>query len=267
MKSYLLNTLFALSILLLATGCDPSENSSTGTLQVVLTDAPANYESVMIDIQEVRIHADSDAEDDESGWRTINDQPVKLDLLDLTNGTTEILGEEELEAGTYNQIRLVLGDDNEIVVDGQTIPLTTPSAQQSGLKLNVDAVIESGVTYRLLLDFDASRSIVQAGNSGMYLLKPVIKTANLAETGAIEGDITPIDAQPWVYAIAEEDTLAGTQASAEGEFLLIGLTSGTYDLSVTPTDETLNTTVVPNVSVVAPDTTTVETIELQGSEQ
>lgn len=267
MKKLLFNILIALSLILVATACDPSENSSTGTLQVVLTDAPANYEAVMIDIQEVRIHDDSDAEEDDSGWRTINDEPIRLDLLELTNGTTEILGEEELEAGTYNQLRLILGDDNEIVVDGETIPLTTPSAQQSGLKLNIDAVIEGGIIYRLLLDFDASRSIVKAGNSGMYILKPVIKTVNLAETGAIEGGITPIDAQPWVYAIAEEDTLAGTQASAQGEFLLIGLTSGTYDLSVSPTDDTLNPTVVANVSVVAPDTSSVGTISLEANEQ
>jgi len=266
MKTFLINTLIALTVLFAITACDPSENASTGTLEVVLTDAPANYDAVFIDIQEVRIHADSDAEEDESGWRTINDQPLRLNLLDLTNGTTEVLGEEELEAGTYNQMRFILGEENEIVIDGQSIPLTTPSARQSGLKLSIDAVIESGVTYTLLLDFDASRSIVEAGNSGMYLLKPVIKAVNLAETGAIQGGISPVDAQPWVYAIAEEDTLAGTQASAEGDFLLIGLTSGTYDLSVTPADEGLNPTVMPNVNVIAPDTTSVGTIELQGVE-
>ena len=66
--------------------------------------------------------------------------------------------------------------------------------------------------------------------------------------------------------MSEEDTLAGTQASAEGDFLLIGLTSGTYDLSVTPADEGLNPTVMPNVNVIAPDTTSVGTIELQGVE-
>lgn len=118
MRRLLLNAFLALNLILLATACDVSDNSSTGTLQVILTDAPANYESVMIDIPEVRLHDNSDAEDDDSGWRIINDQPIRLDLLELTNGSTEILGEEELEAGTYNQLRLILGDQNEIVVDG-----------------------------------------------------------------------------------------------------------------------------------------------------
>ena len=47
--------------------------------------------------------------------------------------------------GTLGQIRLVLGPDNFVVLnDGiddnadVPIPLSTPSAQQSGLKLNVN---------------------------------------------------------------------------------------------------------------------------------
>jgi len=263
MKRLFISILTICLLIISTTACDPSENASTGTLQVALTDAPAAYESVLIDIEEVRVHIESEAEDEDDGWRTISDQQITVDLLNLTNGTTEILGEAELEPGTYGQMRLVLGDDNELVIDGQSIPLTTPSAQQSGLKLNIDAEIESNSTYTLLLDFDASRSIVEAGNSGMYLLKPVIRTVNLAESGAISGDINPADAQPWVYAIAEQDTVAGTQATAEGDFLLIGLTSGTYDLSVTPTDEGLSPTVMPNINVIAPDTTSVGTIDLR----
>jgi hypothetical protein len=262
MKRLSVSLLTILVLIISTTACGPPEIASTGTLQDAITDAPAAYESVLIDIEEVRVHIDSEAEDEYDGWRTINDQPIKVDLLNLTNGSTEILGEAELQPGIYNQMRLILGDENELVIGWQSIPLTTPSAQQSGLKLAIDAEIESNTTYTLLLDFDASRSIVQAGNSGMYLLKPVIRTVNLAESGAISGEINPADAQPWVHAIAEADTVAGTQATAEGDFLLIGLTSGTYDLSVTPADEELSPTVMPNVNVIAPDTTSVGTIDL-----
>ncbi|WP_340106866.1 DUF4382 domain-containing protein [Rhodohalobacter sp. 8-1] len=263
MRQIIFYTTAALLIVLTTIACDPAENSSTGTLQVMLTDAPADYESVIIDIEEVRVHISSDSDEDDDGWQTINEQPMRVDLLDLTNGNTEILGEEALEPGVYSQMRFILGDENELVIDGESQPLTTPSAQESGLKLNINADIESNSTYTLLLDFDASRSIVQAGNSGMYLLKPVIRTVNLAETGAISGDINPGNAQPWIYAIAEEDTVAGTQASIDGNFLLIGLTSGTYDLSFVPTSDELNPTCVPEVTVIAPDTTSVGTINLE----
>lgn len=256
-----------ISAIVLFISCDLSTTDTTpGTMRVMLTDAPGNYESVLIDIQEVRIHANGDAEDEENGWITINDEPIQVDLMELTNGNMEFLGDAELEAGRYNQMRFILGDNNEVVVDGETHPLTTPSAQQSGLKLNINADVESGITYTLLLDFDASRSIVSAGNSGQYILKPVIRTVSLAETGAIGGDIEPADAMPWVYAIAGEDTVAGTRASEEGDFLMIGIPSGTYQVSVQPVDDQFNPLVISSVDVAAPDTTILETITLESTE-
>lgn len=189
--------------MILFIGCNLSTDTTPGVMQVLLTDAPGDYEAVLIDIQEVRVHRSSDADHEKSGWVTINDQPVRVDLPGLTNGNTEILGEAELEAGTYNQMRLILGDQNELVKNGETIPLNTPSAQQSGLKLQLNADVEAGSLYNLLLDFDASRSIVQAGQSGNYNLKPAIRTVSLAEAGAITGSIEPAEALPWVYAIAD----------------------------------------------------------------
>lgn len=253
---------------------DPENNTEPGTMRVFLTDAPADYESVIIDIREIRIQknadavmeedSDSDGEEDNDGeWIIISDEPQKVDLLQLTNGVTEFLGETELEAGTYSQMRLILGDENEITVDGVTRKLTTPSAQQSGLKLNIHAEVESNAVYTLLLDFDASRSIVKAGNSGKYLLKPVIKTVNLERTGAIAGSVEPADALPWVYAIADEDTLAGTRADEEGEYLMIGLLSGTYDVAVVADETLYNSVRIEGVEVIAPDTTVVDTVTLE----
>lgn len=46
----------------------------------------------------------------------------------MAPGSWELLGEAELEEGTCSQIRLVLGDNNELVVNGESYPLQTPSA-------------------------------------------------------------------------------------------------------------------------------------------
>jgi hypothetical protein len=268
-----------LAAVLIFAACDSLETdadlSESGTLRVFITDAPGNYESVVIDIREIRIHKNADAEmeddttsngDDDGEWIVISDEPQKIDLLQLTNGVTDFLGETELEAGTYSQMRLILGDENEITINGETRKLTTPSAQQSGLKLNIHTEIEGGRTYTLLLDFDASRSIVKAGMSGKYLLKPVIKTVNLAETGAIGGTIEPAEALPWIYAIAGEDTVAGTRADDEGEFLLIGILNGTYDVAVVPDETEYNSVLIEGVEVVAPDTTFIDTVTLEDAE-
>lgn len=256
--------IFILSLILLFhTGCNTSGNDDPGTMQVLLTDAPAAFESVLIDVQQVKIHKSSDAGEDENGWIEINTEPMMIDLLNLTNGQVELLGEIDLEPGRYNQMRFILGDQNEIITDGNTIPLDTPSAQQSGLKLNIQADIESGGMYTLLLDFDASRSIVKAGASGKYLLKPVIRAVSLQESGSIEGTIEPAEAMPWVYAIANQDTIAGTKANDSGEFRLIGLLPATYQVSVVPDTQTFNPVVLSNVAVEHSQTTDAGTITLE----
>lgn len=249
-------------ILALFSGCGLTGNEDSGTLRVLLTDAPVNAESVFVDIREVKIHRSNDAEDGDSGWISINNEPMIVDLLELTNGTSEFLGEVDLEPGRYTQLRFILGDQNEMVIDGERIPLNTPSAQQSGLKLQLNAEIESDRTYTLLLDFDASKSIVQAGQSGIYNLIPVIRVARLEESGAIQGNYETLDAAPWVYAIAGSDTLRSTLADEQtGEFLLIGLPSGTYDLVAIPSNDQYSKSTIDGVEVNASDTTDVGTIQ------
>ncbi len=264
---YLKLVILLVSTLFLILSCDSSStidsDSATGTLKVSLTDAPGDFEAVYIDIQEVKVHRNSDAEEDDGEWIVINDEPVRVNLLDLVNGKLDVLGERELEAGSYQQLRLVLGNDNDIVINGESIPLDTPSAQQSGLKLNLNVSIEGGEIFNLLLDFDASRSIVKAGASGKFILKPVLRVVELEEAGAITGEIVPAESFAWVYAIADEDTVAGTKADESGSFTVIGLPSGTYQVSAEPSVEGFGSAVVPNVSVAPRDTTDVGTIELE----
>ena len=242
--------------------CDdnPADSSSeTGTLQVVLHDAPANYEAVNVYIESVEVN---NSANEEEGWITISNPEQTYDLLELVNGATEVLGEAELQSGTYEQIRLILGDQgHSLVVDGTQESLFIPSGAQTGIKLNVDAVIEPGITYTLLLDFDASRSVVKAGNSGRYLLKPVIDATNEAITGSIAGSVEPAESEPFIYAVEGPDTLSSTKANAEdGSFQLIGLEEGTYTIAVDPTNEVYNQTEESGVAVEVGETTEIGTL-------
>ncbi|EIM77103.1 hypothetical protein A3SI_07369 [Nitritalea halalkaliphila LW7] len=156
-----------------------------------------------------------------------------LNLLTLTGGRAEQLASLEVPAGDLAQIRLILGDNNFLVRDGQRIPLTTPSAQQSGLKLNLDMPLSPGGTYDLVLDFDVDRSIVRAGNSGMFLLRPVLRVV-VDALAQLEGRVLPVEASPIpVRLIQQQDTL-GTFTNTEGFFTIGGLASGTYRLEVIP---------------------------------
>lgn len=210
-----------------------NESAENARLEVRLTDAPAAYEEVLIDIQDVRIKLDSG--EGEDGWMSLNDVNHGIyNLLEFTNGLDTLLGNHELPAGTIAQMRLVLGGDNKVKVDGEYHDLKTPSGQSSGLKLNIHAELEEGITYRLWLDFDAGRSVVKKGN-GTYSLKPVIRTYTEATSGAIKGVVSPVESRPYVMAISvAQDTFGTYTDTISGAFKINGLDEGIFDVKLLP---------------------------------
>lgn len=153
--------------------CSDDDNEGTGVLSVKLTDAPVDYDAVLIDLQELRINVSSDTTE-ENGWQELTlDTTGQIDLLMFTDGSSILLTNEELPTGRINQMRMILGSNNEVVVGGETHDLQTPSGQQSGLKFNINADITEGDTFKMTIDFDAEKSVIAKGN-GTYSLKPVI---------------------------------------------------------------------------------------------
>lgn len=208
-----------------------SDEQKTAFLEIRLTDAPGDYQEVNIDIQGIEVNA---SDDEQNGWKSIEIEKGVYDLLKLTGGIDTLLGRAELPSGKISQLRLKLGTNNSIKRNDAVRDLTTPSGQQSGLKLNVKADLAAGVVYKLLLDFDAARSIVATG-SDKFNLKPVIRTIVEAQSGAIKGMVTPIASTPAVYAIAGQDTLATAFAnSTTGKYLLRGLPPGDYKVTFEP---------------------------------
>jgi len=207
------------------------KDGASARLEVRLTDAPGDYQQVNIDVQDVQVNSTTD----EGGWTSLDVKKGVYDILKLTNGLDTLLCEGQLPAGKISQVRLILGNNNSLKINDQLIALTTPSAQQSGLKLQVKAELQEGVTYKLLLDFDAARSIVKAGASGKYILKPVIRTILEAESGAIKGLISPVLSYPAVYALSGTDTVGTTFADhVTGKYLIKGLKAGTYKVTFEP---------------------------------
>jgi hypothetical protein len=257
------NKIFGLIALLIGFGLTAcSSGDGTGTMRVSLTDAPADYAEVNVEIHQVLVKVnnddDLDGEDEtenmneeeleDNGWKVIFNDTLMVNLLDYQNGATLDLGEVELNEGRYNQIRFVLGDENSIVLNsGETVQLDTPSGQTSGYKLLVQADIEADQVYDLVIDFDASRSVVVRGN-GTYGLKPVLKTANLTASGSISGTVLPVEANPYVYAIAGTDT-SGTQVDENGDFRIIGLTDNTYKLWIQPTTDAYSDSTITDIEV------------------
>ncbi len=236
MKKVLLTLLVIVTAFIVYSCSDDGQGSAKFSLR--LTDSPGDFEEVLIDVQEVRVSFQSEGE--ETSWITLNGVvPTVYNLLELTNGVDVLLTEEELPVGTISQIRLVLGDNNQVKVDGQYYDIKTPSAQQSGLKLNVHAELEDGLTYKMWIDFDAGRSIVEKGN-GDYSLKPVIRTFTEATSGAIKGVVSPIQTRAYIHAISENLDTVSTYADQEtGAFLIRALDQGEYKVKFIPEDDYL----------------------------
>ena len=214
---------------IIMTSCNNNdETASSYPYAVKMTDAPGPYQKVNVDLVGVEVTGD--------GGETVmlNVKKGIYNLLDLTNGTTTLIATDTLQISKVAQIRLILGTNNTVVVDNVTYPLSTPSAEQSGLKLQVHQTLEQGILYSVLLDFDANKSIVNTGN-GAYKLKPVVRTIETAISGNIKGKITPVGSSALVTAVDVVTNLSySTSVSATGEFLLMGLPSGTYTVTVTP---------------------------------
>jgi hypothetical protein len=97
-------------------------------MQVFLTDDPANYQSVFIDVQDIKINYSTNPD---NGWVSLNNvNRGSYDILRLVNDRDTILADADLKAGTVEQIRLILGPNNYVVVNGVRHDLTKPSAEQ-----------------------------------------------------------------------------------------------------------------------------------------
>lgn len=226
-------------------GGDGTASAGSGTLQVSMTDAPScGFDHVWVTVQKVRVHQSATANDNDAGWQEITvAAPQRIDLLNLTNGVLQTLGSTPLPAGDYQQLRLVLADNstgsdplaNAVQPTGTTqpIPLATPSAQQSGLKLQVHFTVQANQLIDLVIDFDACHSVVQSGN-GSYILKPVISVTPKF-VAAIQGYVAtsmPLNATT-VSAEQNGTIVRSTTPDSTGKFVLAYLPDGTYTVVIT----------------------------------
>ncbi len=119
---------------------------------------------------------------------------------------------------------------------GGEIALTTPSAQQSGIKINVDIDVAAGQTADVVLDFDACKSVVRRGNSGQYNLKPVISATSVVSSVGLRvvGYLVPSVAAGIDDGVGAERgaPVKSTKPDGTGAFVLYPVPAGTYDLVI-----------------------------------
>jgi hypothetical protein len=186
----------SLALLLLAAGCS-GQSGQTGKVTVLMKDAPADVTAAVVTISEIDLVGSG-------GVTVLSTTRTTTDLLSLANDTATLVKDVEVPVGSYSQLRFVItggyvevggviyassptyeGLPSETTAGGT---LRMPSYAQSGLKVDLPATtVEAAGSTILLVDFDVTQSFGQeAGNSGAWVMHPVVKATDLVLAGRID---------------------------------------------------------------------------------
>lgn len=232
------------------TGCSSNNNSSSeGQMEVKLHDAPGMFGAVQLNIQKIEVKNSSSTSS--NSWVTISNQPMTINLLDLTNGNSKIIASSNVKSGTYTTLRLILGSNNKVEVNGSMMNLNLSSSAQSGVDVNINTKVDAQNNATLLLDFDVARSIT-SNLMGSFKLNPVVTATQQSNSGQISGQIKPVSAQAAIYVQSGADTVSSTYAdTTSGSFKLIGISMGNYNVDIHSMNSAYSDTTISNVSVTA----------------
>lgn len=230
------------------------------------------FSHVFVTITDVQANVSTSAGPNDSGWTdltpNLKSAPKQVDLLGLANNQCFLasLGDsQQLQAGTYQQIRVILASDSTGIVsnacgngaancvqlskDSSFHTLNLSSEAQTGIKIPGSQIagggltVAAGKTTDLDIDFQTCQSIVQEGN-GQYRLKPVLHAGEVSTVSAsINGSV--IDASTgkavagtaWV-AVEQPDAggvdrvVQSTIANTDGTFVFCPLPTGNYDVVI-----------------------------------
>jgi hypothetical protein len=224
------NHILAAVMVLSITACGGGSSSDgSGTLSLSVTDAPVlgeDIDEVWVRFTHVIIH--SEGGDDTPQPVTDGTNPwIDVNLKDLTQGKTMLLGEFELPAGHYSWIRLVIAQDgvwinetdvpdqSEEVLFGNPTLVDCSSCDESHLKLVKSFTIENGGWQNFTIDFDLQKSLtLQLPQSEKprpdyaYKLRPTLRIleTELASTfiwGSVTDPVDPTGCRVYTYVTPE----------------------------------------------------------------
>jgi hypothetical protein len=242
-----------------------SQEASTGTLTVLVTDAP-NYEvvNVVVHFLKVEVHRSADGEEGGGEWVEMpladSDSQTFDNSLQMTLSPTMgnvMLAQDQVEVGNhYTQIRVYMDDSEGKGVTVTYIPdpedldenddpktETVKAKLPSGTLKFVSPfeVIEDADT-QLLLDFDLQQSVVFTGATQSedvkVIVKPVVKLSiehavvDEEATGTISGRVTDGSENPIAdVEVVVEDTTLSTTTDENGDYAIADVPVGTHTVT------------------------------------
>lgn len=209
------------------TNLDPMNNGAQARIKITAFDAPApeGIEKVLLNIIEVSIHSE------ENGWEILSDADTTIDFLELVNGVTVVLADDSIPVGAYDQIRLLLADNNWLVIDSTEHALTVPSGLTSGVKLHYEDTVTAGEFVNLYVDFDLSKGIVTGHDK--YLLHPSFNIFQEDVSATLAGMVTDTLGEPLenIMIKASGEVYATSTMTDSMGFYMFTIPGGVYDIT------------------------------------
>lgn len=138
----------------------------TGTVVVLVRDAPMDWARVNVTFSEVRIHRANAAE--EEGWFALTIEAATVDLLSLQD-VAEVLAIDRVPTGKYTQVRVVVTAVEGVFANGGTVSLRVPDGI---IKIVEPFDVPFADTASVTIDFDLSQSIHEANEE--WVFRPVL---------------------------------------------------------------------------------------------
>lgn len=213
----------------LLSSCDKNNTASQGSMyKVRMTDAPAAYAAVNVEIKSVQLIG----ADGETANLTTN--AGIYNVLNFNNGTDTLIASGNVNIKTVKQVKLVLGTNNSVVSGGNNYALAFNSTADATVTLDVNQTVTANGTTELIVDFDANAS-VQASGWGSYTFTPTVRPINVdaSASGIIMGHVTNSGIIAVVTVTGNGHTYS-TSLAVDGYFRVRGLATGSYDVTITP---------------------------------
>lgn len=246
--------------------CNKDEQTidSQGTVKVKLTDFPFPFDFVTeANLGVAKVELKNAAGD----YVVVFEGSSNYDMTGLTNGNTETVASVNIEDGTYNQARITLDAASVHLSNGTEFQMNSDLQESYTVTINPALVVEENDTSEVLFDLDINDSFeFQGAWMGDWIpnianilgcnFNADFRVCDLDKTGEIEGTVsvsgTPL-AHAYVTVEVDGEQIA-TQTEADGSFTLIGISEGTYTVSVE--SESDGSTSVSNIQVTADGTAT-----------
>jgi hypothetical protein len=228
----------------------PNSNGSPMT-NVLLTDAPFPFDTVQsVNVYVISVsvstEADTGGSADDMTWVEVTAPHRQINLLELQQGDTALLGGDEIPAGRYRAVRLILDGDSSNIryKDGSLAQVHWNGPGRQAIHAFVEAAVDVGAQGAdIVIDFDVGRSFHYNDlGDGAFNFVPWIRAVNRAETGSIAGIVAGDSGAPvrsatvsaWGRGAGIWYIYSTGVTDASGHYRLAYLLPGTYIVGIDP---------------------------------